>query len=389
MGALTGVTVLDLGFYAPGRWAAMVLGDLGADVICLEMPRGTRPASFAVLDDDANQRWLWYQRNKRSITLNLKTEGGKRVFRRLAEQSDVIVESYKPGTAQRLGIDYESVRQFNPRIVYCSVSSFGQTGPYRDLVAHEPNYQALSGALGHNHRDGAAPTTLPTAIGDIGGGATNALVAVLAALVHRTRSGEGQYIDVAITAGMLQYVGGPLYACWTNDEYRSRGMSSNLRPELHVYETSDGRYVAVSAIEPWLWERLCRAVGADTLIPYHQPDEAHRTWVVDTLAATFRSRTQDEWTALNLRENVSITPVLETVEQIEADPQMRHREMVVEIDYEPGGKVKQIGIPFTMSGTPPEVRWLPRYGEHTDAVLSELGFARAEIENLRVEGTCE
>jgi crotonobetainyl-CoA:carnitine CoA-transferase CaiB-like acyl-CoA transferase len=389
MGALSGLTVLDLGFYAPGRWAAMVLGDLGADVICLEMPRGTRPSDFAVLDDDTGQRWIWYQRNKRSVTVNLKTADGKRIFERLAKRADVVIESYKPGTAQRLGIDYESVRRLNPTIVYCSVSSFGQTGPYRDLISHEPNYQALSGALGQNHEHGGTPVMLPAVVGDLGGGASNALVAVLAALLHRGTSGEGQYIDVAITAGVLPYVAGLPYATWLNDPYRQVSMSENVRPEFRVYETKDGRHVVVSAIEPWLWERLCHAIGRDELAAEHQPAGERRAAIVAELTETFLSRTQAEWAELNLRENVSITPVLETVQDIENDPQMRHRNMIVDLEYTPLGTVKQVGIPFQMSQTPAEVRWIPRYGEHTTDVLTELKFAPDEIDALRQNGTCE
>jgi crotonobetainyl-CoA:carnitine CoA-transferase CaiB-like acyl-CoA transferase len=389
MGALSGLTVLDVGFYAPGRWAAMVLGDLGADVICLEMPRGTRPADFAVLDDDTHQRWLWYQRNKRSLEINLKTQGGQRAFQRLARRADVVIESYKPGTAKRLGADYESVRAVNEAIVYASVSSFGQTGPYRDLIAHEPNYQALSGALGQNgSAPNRPPAILPAIVGDLGGGASNVLVSVLAALLHRGTTGEGQYIDVAITAGVLPYVAGPLYASWSNDPYRQTSMSSNTRPEFRVYETKDGKYVAVSAIEPWLWERLCRAIGREELAPLHQPSGSTRERVIDEMINTFRMRTQAEWTEVNLTHNVSITPVLTTVEEIEADPQMIHREMILSLEYEPLGTVKQVGIPYQMTRTPAEVRWIPRYGEHTEEVLRELGYSVSEVHQLRLDGSC-
>lgn len=159
MGPLSGYNVLDLSFYAPGRWACMALGDLGADVVCIEMPRGSRPGGYEVLDDDTHPRWFWYQRNKRSMTVNLKTPGGTEIFERLVRRADVVVESFKPGTAERLGVDYKTSRAINPRIVYCSVSGFGQSGPYRDLIGHEPNYQGLSGALGENRIDGGNPTS--------------------------------------------------------------------------------------------------------------------------------------------------------------------------------------------------------------------------------------
>jgi crotonobetainyl-CoA:carnitine CoA-transferase CaiB-like acyl-CoA transferase len=389
MSALAGLSVLDIGFYAPGRWAAMVLGDLGADVICIDMPRGSRPREFAVLDDDTHLRWRWYMRNKRSMTLNLKAPGGRTVFDRLAGRADVVIESYKPGTAERLGMDYESVRRLNPAIVYCSVSAFGQTGPYRDMIAHEPNFQALSGALGQNRTDGGSPVMLPAVVGDLGGGASNALVSVLAALVHRSESGEGQYIDVSITAGILPYVAGPIYAHWSDDPYRQASMSANTRPEFRIYETKDGRHVVVSAIEPWLWERLCRALGVEDLIAHHEPAELERAHVAARLATAIKARTLAELAELNARENVSLTPVLTGVAEIENDPQMIHRGMIAELDYGPLGTVKQIGVPFQMSRTPATLRWLPRYGEHTGELLEELEFGAAEIEALRRDGTCE
>lgn len=385
-GALSGITVLDLSFYAPGRWPAMVLGDLGADVICIEMPRGSRPG-FAVLDDDTGQRWLWYQRNKRSVTVNLKTDGGQRVFKRLAERADVVIESYKPGTAKRLGVDYESVRALNESVVYCSVSGFGQTGPYRGVVGHEPNYQALSGAIGQNHEAGASPVMLPAILGDLGGGGSNALIGVLAALVHRASTGQGQYVDVAITAGILPYVAGTLYARWAGDAYRQESISANIRPELRVYETKDGRHLVVSAEEPWLWERMCRALGREDLVEDHLPDGDRRSEVAAAMADTFRTRTLAEWVELNERENLSISPVLTDPDEIERDPQMRHLGMIVDVEYEPLGRVKQVGIPFQMSLTPASIRWIPRYGEHTAEVLRELGFDDESVRALREDGS--
>ena len=320
--------------------------------------------------------------------MDLKAGAGQRVFKRLAERADVVIESFKPGTAKRLGVDYESVRAINESIVYCSVSGFGQTGPYHDLIGHEPNYQALSGAIGQNHEPGGPPIMSPGPVGDLGGGGSNALVAVLAALMHRARTGEGQYIDVAITAGILPYVAGVLYAEWTDDPYRKLSISSNVRPELRVYETRDGRHLVVSAEEPWLWERMCRALGREDLFAEHAGHGRRPAQVAAALADVFRTRSLAEWVELNAHENLSISPVLGP-EEIELDPQMRHRQMVVEIDYEPLGRVKQIGIPFQMSVTPPEIRWIPRYGEHTSQVLGELGFDSDDIARLRSEGVCE
>jgi len=383
-GALAGIKVLDLSFFAPGRAASLVLADLGADVTCVEMPRGVRPAASR-LDEDTSSRWLFYQRNKKSITLNLKTEGGQRVFRALATEADVIVESYKPGTAKNLGVDYETVRAFNPQVVYCSVSGFGQTGPYSQYIGHEPNYQGLGGVLGNNHLDGVPPTVLPALVGDLGGGAMSGTVAIMTALFHRERTGEGQYIDVAIASGILPLLGSLPYAQWLGEEYRAKSFASGHRAAFRAYETKDGKYVGISPSEPWLWVRFCGVIGREDLSGYRE-GQSESPVLVNELKEVFLARTQQEWVDLNARENIAVTAVLDDIRDIENDPQMVHRGVIVEIDYPPLGTVKQIKTPFQMSKTPPTVRWIPRYGEHTDEVLGAAGFDDDQIKALRAEG---
>jgi crotonobetainyl-CoA:carnitine CoA-transferase CaiB-like acyl-CoA transferase len=387
MGALTGLTVLDLSFFAPGRWATMVLADLGADVICVEVPRGLRPDSPAT-DDDTNGRWIMYQRNKRSITLNLKTASGQRVVAELVKKADVVIESYKPGTAARLGVDYESVRQHNPQVVYCSVSGFGQTGPYRNLVGHEPNYQGLAGVLYQNRSENGEPQMVPALVGDLAGGASSAVMSILAALYHRQATGEGQYIDVSIVAGIIQYMGVFPYASWKNDEYRMTSYSSGLRVDFRPYRTKDGKYVAISPTEPWHWRHFCEVIGREDLLDRNETTERRRE-TAGALADVFLTRTRDEWVELNDRENIVVTPVLESMAEIEADPQMVHRGVFRELPYEPLGTVKQVALPFTMSRTEPRMEFMPRYGEHTDEVLAELGFSKEDAEDFRRDRTCE
>lgn len=385
--ALAGLKVLDLSFFAPGRAASLVLADLGADVVCVEMPRGTRP-SASRLDDDTSSRWLLYQRNKRSITLNLKTEKGQVVFERLAREVDVIIESYKPGTAKSLGVDYEVARRLNPSVVYCSVSGFGQTGPYSNIIGHEPNYQGLSGALGQNHLEGVAPTVLPTLVGDIAGGAMNATIGILGALLYRQRTGKGQYIDVGIASGILPLLGSLPHAQWLGEHARQTSFSAGRRADFRAYETADGRYVAISPSAPWMWKHFCEVIGRADLGARSGNDPDDRE-LVETLVGIFKSKTQQEWVDTNNRENICVTAVLSGIEEIEHDPQMVHRKVIVETEYEPMGTVKQILTPFQMSETPPTVRWIPRYGQHTAAVLGELGFSDEEIATMRADGACE
>jgi crotonobetainyl-CoA:carnitine CoA-transferase CaiB-like acyl-CoA transferase len=385
--ALEGLRVLDLSFFAPGRAASLYLADLGADVVCVEMPRGLRP-SESRLDDDTTSRWLLYQRNKRSITLNLKEAGGRAIFERLVAEVDVVIESYRPGTAKNLGVDYEVAKRINPSVIYCSVSGFGQTGPYSHLAGHEPNYQGLSGALGQNHLEGVAPTVLPTLVGDIAGGAMHATIAILGALLYKARTGKGQYIDVGIASGILPLLGSLPHAQWLGEHVRQTSFAAGRRADFRAYETKDGRYVGISPSAPWLWKKFCTAIGRDDLRDRSGNDPDDRELVAD-LVATFKTRTQAEWVELNNRENICVTAVLENITEIENDPQMIHRKVIVETEYEPMGTVKQILTPFQMSETPPSVRWIPRYGEHTESALSLLGYGADEIEKFREDGVIE
>lgn len=385
--ALAGIKVLDLSFYAPGRVTSMVLADFGADVVCVEMPRGVRPDASR-LDSDRSSRWLFYQRNKRSVTLNLKTAGGMEVFRRLATDADVVIESYKAGTATRLGVDYDAVVALNPDVVYCSVSGFGQSGPYREYIGHEPNYQGLSGILAHNHLEGNDPTVLPALVGDLGGGAMNAIIGILMALFHRQRTGEGQYIDIAIASGILPLLGSLPYAQWLGETVRATSFSNGHRPGSRTYRTKDDKYVSISPSEPWLWERFCRVIGREDLVGF-KSRHAEMPELVEELKAVFRSRTRQEWSDLNERENIAVTAVLADIFEVEADPQMAHRNVITEVDYAPLGRVKQIATPVPLSKTPPRVRWIPEYGEHTTEVLRQLGFHDDEVAHFRDEGVCE
>lgn len=387
MGALTGLTVLDLSFYAPGRWPTMVLGDLGADVICVEQPR-TLDLAHPSLNSDSNSRWVTYQRNKRSVTLNLKTESGRKIFVELAKKADIVLESYKPGTAKRLGVDYESVKALNDDVIYCSVSGFGQTGPYVDTAGHEPNYQGLSGALGFNRKgDDDVPMMINLLMGDYAGGGTNALVSILSALYYRGVTGKGQHIDVAIAHGIFPFMGVLPYAKWTGDPYRQIQNSSGRRPAFRAYRTKDNKFVAISPGDPITWRTFCDRIGHPEMYDEAGVIGDRRDEIVAIFEEVFMTKTQAEWVAINDRDNLCITPVLTTIEEIENDPQMIHREAVVEIDYEPLGRIKQVAPAFKMSETPPSVRWMPRYGEHTAEVYAELGFD--DIDALRAEGVCE
>lgn len=390
VGALEGLLVLDLSAYANGRYATMIFGDLGAEVIGIEMRPGGRKADFKMLDDDAHPRWLWHQRNKKSITLDLKTEGGLKVFMQLAAKADVVVESFRPGGAKKLGLDYEAVSKVNPKIIYCSISGYGQDGPYAHLANHEPNYQALSGVMDRNRLKGGDPHMHSGFIGDLVGGSLFAALSILAAVVHRNKTGEGQHIDVAMTAGLLPMLGYHVYSHQrppTPRMFSTESPASNIVPEQSVYRTKDGQHIAISIPEPWLYKRACEELGAPELVANYMTDDPELSAATrKRLEEVFASKTRTEWEAFNNERDLGISPV-KNLDEIFEDPQMRHRGMIIEYDYEPTGVVKHIGTPFIMSKTPANtIRNIPRYGEHTEQLLAELGYSEAEIEDLQDAG---
>jgi len=390
VGPLEGIKILDLSFYAPARVASMYFGDLGADVIGIEMCRGNLQTSTKLRDDDCHPRWLTYQRNKKSITLNLKTEEGRNIFYRLAESVDVILEGFQPGTAKKLGIDYDSVKKVNPEIIYCSVSGFGQDGPYAHLISNEPGYQGISGTLSVTGLCDGPPVISPSLIGDVGGGAYPAMIGILSALLWKKETGKGQYIDIGVAPAVLGMNLILINYYWQRGVLPPRGniLLAGGKPNLTTYETKDGEYVVVSCLEPWVWERMCRALGKEDLIPLLRGTDKDQERLFAELQEVFASRTRDEWEEWNMKENVCVTPVLNLPEVL-ANPHMLHREMVADLEYSPLGMIKQIATPFKLSGTPGEVKWMPRYGEHTEQILAKLGYEEEDIRTLREKGIIE
>lgn len=390
MSALEGIKVIDLSAYAPGRCATMMLADFGAEVIGIEQVIAARKGDFKMLNDDAHPRWVWHQRNKRSLTLNLKAEEGLAIFNELTASADVVLEAFKPGTTKRLGVDYETVSKLNSRLVYCSISGFGQDGPYSQLVNHEPNYQALSGVMDRNRFHNGPPHMHSAFLGDLVGGSLNAVVSILMAIIHRDKTGKGQHIDVSMTAGLLPLLGYHAYSQQLTEHanlFSTASPALNIIPEQAVYETKDGLHVGISIPEPWLYKRACEELGCPELIDKQfADDDATRKAAFDRFQGIFLTRTRDEWDAFNREHDLGISPV-KSLDEVFEDEQMLHRGMVIEHDYEPVGTVKHVGVPFKMTETPSVgVRNIPRYGEDTSAILQELGRSSETIDALREKG---
>lgn len=379
--ALEGIRVLDLSRLAPGPYCSMILGDLGAEVIRIESadPRA-RVEGVLGLDPEATERYRAYNpqgRNKKSIIIDLTGQEGREVFYRLAGGADVILEEFRPGVVKKLGVDYETIRKINPMIVYCSLTGYGQQGPYSKMPGHDINYIAMAGALSVIRDSQGRPVTPSNILADMAGGGMHAAAGILAALVARSLHGVGQHVDCAMVDGVISL---------THFEPLWEGREFFGLPFYDVYQTADGKWISTGNMEPWFWSNLCRAIGREDLVSC-QYDPGRREELKDTLAGIFGEKSRDQWFQELKDQNVCVAPVY-TVEEASRDPHIISREMFVEVDHPRFGGVKQVGLSLKLSATPGRIRSTgPMPGEHTGTILEELGYSAEEIKSLRDRGT--
>ena len=389
---LEGVRVLDLSRLLPGGFCSLLLADFGADVLKVEDTgmgdyiRWSPPYYEGPEDSAKSALFLALNRNKRSIRLNLKHERGKEVLLKLAREYDVVLESFRPGVLDRLGVGYERMREENPRIVYCAISGYGQDGPNRDRSGHDMNYLGLIGLLGLTGERDGPPIQSAGQIADIGGGALMAAFGILAALHERDRSGEGQFVDVSMADGALSWLAMVAAQYFADGVVPQRGglpLAGSLicyRP----YACADG-YVTLGALEPKFWQAWCRGVGREDLI--ERQFEAPGSDAHAEVERIFLDRTRDEWTAFASQHDCCLEPVLDLDEALDSEL-VRAREMVVELD-QPGASepVRQLGVPLKLSRTPGGVHGPgPALGENTREVLEALGYAPEDAAALEEDG---
>jgi crotonobetainyl-CoA:carnitine CoA-transferase CaiB-like acyl-CoA transferase len=390
-GPLHGIRILDFSTLLPGPFATMMLADLGADVLKVEAPH--RPDLLRQgppYDDGASGGYMAINRGKRSITLDLKFPEAVAVVKRLVQSYDIVIEQFRPGVMDRLGLGYETLRRENDALIYCSITGYGQDGPYRDRAGHDINYLAISGILSCSGRKEQGPVPQAVQIGDLGGGSYQAVVSILAAVIHRHRTGEGQYIDVSMTDGAIswctflavkQLVGGK------NPEYESEFLNGGSFYDC--YRTSDGRYMSVGSIEPPFFAALCRATGTEDLIGklgWGMEGQDIMREAKERFRQIFASKTQAEWIEIFKDLDACVEPVL-TVAEMTRHPQVRARNMIADVRKPNGATQKQINTPFRFSRTPAEIRSVgPDLGEHNREVLREIGLTPEEIEALRQQG---
>lgn len=382
---LTGVRVLDLTRLLPGPLATQHLADYGADVVKIEdTGAGDYARTLGAMGGDTSYLYQVVNRNKRSLRLDLKHPDGKAAFEKLVETADILVEGFRPGVMDKLGLGYEALARINPRLVFCSISGYGQTGPYALRAGHDINYIGYAGVLDQIGTAGGAPAISNLQLGDLLGGTMTALFGVLVALVDARASGKGRLVDVSMTDGVMAHAIFPLTEVLANGRVKPRGedLLTGEVPCYGVYRTADGRYMAVGALEEKFWHLVCDTLGRPDLKPAHLASGAAGAVARAEVAAIFGARTQAEWIEVFDAVDCCVTPVLTMEESLE-NPQLRARGMVTEV-----GGVRQFGRPVRLSAMPSvPARPAPAVaGADSDAVLMEAGFSPADIERLRATG---
>ncbi|RNB85163.1 CoA transferase [Brevibacillus fluminis] len=389
MALLTGLKILDFSCLLPGPYASMMLADLGADILRVESHvRTDEIRYFPPMDGETSAVHGHLNRSKRSLSLDLKKQQAVELVKRLVQEYDIVLEQFRPGVMDRLGVGYEQLKRENPRLIYCSLTGFGQTGPYRDRPGHDINFLAMSGMMGYSGRKESGPSLLGIQVGDLAGGAMQAAVAMLAAVIYRDRTGEGQHLDISMTDGCfaLNAMFGP-GALTCGVEPLPAGTMLNGGSFYDFYQTKDGRYFSVGSFEPSFRKVLCEGLGRLDLLTVALDDspDGSRLFAA-ALRDIFRSKNFAEWQEVFAAVPACVEPVLSFSEACE-HPQLVARGMIADVPMPDGRLQKQIASPIKSSVHTPQYRHTgARLGEHTDEVLHELGLNESEVARLREEG---
>ena len=388
MQPLSGIRVLDLSRVLAGPYCTMVLGDLGAEVIKVEPPEGDETRSWGPpFAGGESAYYLCVNRNKRGMTINLKTENGQAILRELARTSDILVENFRPGTLARFGLDFEAVSAFNPRLIYCSITGFGQTGPLHDRPGYDFMIQAMGGVMSITGEADGEPMKVGVAVADLFAG-QNAVIAILAALQARERSGQGQHLDIALFDSQLGWLANVAsnYLISGNLPRRYGNAHANIVP-YQSFQSSDGWFV-IAVGNDRQFARLCEIIGkpeysSDPKFAANSARVEHREELIALLKPLFLTRRLDEWLSALEQAEIPCGPI-QNLEQVFSMPQVEARHMLVQMEHPSAGTVPLVGSPLKLSGTPVSYRLPPpRFGEHTEEILTAvLGYSKEQVRGL-------
>jgi len=395
--ALEGIKVMDFCHLAPGMYCTMMLSDFGADVIRIDRPR---EVDTKITDINLSDSHVWsferamnlgnrfFNRNKKSIGLNLKSSEAKQIVYRMAETTDVIVEGFRPGVAKRLGIDYDTLSKINPTLIYCSLSGFGQDGPYVNIPGHDVTYIAIGGALDMVGQEDGPPVIPMNFLADWAGAALHGVIGILIALMAAKQTGRGQFIDIAYTDGVISLVSLFAYDFLNNGTKYPRGCTpfNGGYPGYNVYKTMDGKYIAIGCFEPWFWANLCRFIGRDDFVPDQYAEGERKKIISDYISNFFLEKTRDQWFEI-LKDLDIPTGKIHDLEEVFEDPQIKHRKLIHEFSLPDGQKERTIGATIKLSATPGTIKSpAPKIGNDTSEILHKLGYTKEHISQFQSQG---
>lgn len=385
MGSLDDLKILDFSTLLPGPYATLMLADMGAEV--LKISSASRPDIVLdyppfIGDTGVSASQAWLGRNKKTMFLNLKTGEGKAVVKELVKEYDIVLEQFRPGVMEKLGLGYEDLKAVNPKLIYCSLTGYGQTGPMRDAAGHDINYMSRSGIISQAGRRESGPSLMNFQIADIAVGSMNSVIGILAAVNYRKNTGKGQYIDVAMMDGCVPFnsLDGAGFLV-SGKEPKREGERLNGGCIYDFYETKDGEYLSVGSLEPQFWSRFCTAIGREDLIEgtVYPPN-------IDEVKAEIRgilkTKTRDEWVEVFSHYDACVQPVLNLKEALLEDEQVKEREMVVDVKLplHEDVSVKQLATAVKLSECPCEYKFAGYpTGYHTKEVIEQLGMDYAEL----------
>ncbi|WP_236035074.1 CaiB/BaiF CoA transferase family protein [Alkalihalobacterium elongatum] len=382
---LNGIRVIDLSRLLPGPYCTSFLADFGAEVIKVEEPHvgdyarweepkvGKESAIFSSLN-----------RNKKSVTLNLKTNESKEVFIELIKTADVLVESFRPGVMDRLGLGYKELSEINPKLIYCAITGFGQTGPYAKLPGHDINYLSYAGLLELQGELNQKPALSSVQIADIGGGSLMAAIGILIAIINRGKSGKGQFVDISMLDGAVSWLQTILPNYFVNKEKPVRGelTLSGGKACYEVYETADQRYLSVGALEPKFWKEFCIGIEREDLIDLLDAPQNKQNEMKVEIGEIILQKPLNEWIKIFEKLDTCVAPLL-NFEELITNPQINERRMIEEFIGPSGEVIKHIGIPIKLSDTPGEIySKAPELGQHNEEIFKKIGYTKEQIEKL-------